>query len=195
MKRKILVILLVFAFLGLGSIRAEIHKPDLHAYAALGIGSFETRLYGTKADYFSPSIAVETFYSHKSINYGIGLKCYFANELTFGFMPVVKYSFLKDFYLKVSAGREISFLSEAGRAVYRKINTKEKYKMQLWVEPERTGWTGFLVVGLQGQGKKFGVEAGVEYRELKAEFSIDDVIKETGKANIGILVRLTFKLF
>lgn len=191
MKRKILVVFLVFAFLGLGSAKAKIRKPDF--YAALGISSFEAKLCGTKAEYFNPLIAIETLYSYKNIDYGMGLKSCFVDELTLGFMPVVKYNFSKELYLKAAAGKEFSFLSESGRAVYKRIYKAGGDKVQLWVRPEKTGWTGFFVAGIQG--KKVGVEAGIEYRELKAEFSINDIVKDANKANLGILVRLTFKLF
>jgi len=183
---------LIVGFLGLGNFaKAETKTETPRFKRIIGTSSFNAKLEGTSGAYISPFAAIEVLYPYKNIEYGANLKLYFVNEITLGFLPVIKYNLSKAFYLKTGAGLEISGLLNAGRAVYHK-DYFEGCK-ELWVGPcKKPGMNWFVTIGVQGNSG-LGIETGIEYRKLKSQWKVDDAVKEEKTmSKLGILVRLIF---
>jgi len=185
------LVILMVSFLTIPIMAAE---QNSKFHLAVGASAFQAELNGTTGNFISPVVDIEVLNPYKNLEYGVKLKGYFFNEITLGFVPIIKLNFSKRIYFKMGLGMDLPLQAESGRAVYKAENTKEKYEENLWVKPAMNNKlinTGFFCVGLGAP--LFAVELGVEYREFTKEWQINKLVETYQNSSIfGAMIRIVY---
>jgi len=172
--------------------KAQMQKP--HFNFLLGTSAFNVELSGLSGTFISPMAGLELLYPYKTLEWGVTIKGYFVNEITLGFVPMVKFN-LGKLYLKLGLGSDITYLFQSGRAVFRKNGAD--IKEELWVQPRMGGKifnTGFFCVGVPVFGKSsIQIEAGFEWREFTQQWRINDEVRLYRNSDaVGLVFRVVY---